>query len=64
MTVETSIRAFALRDFCKKYGISRRTAFRELEAGRLKARKRGRSLLVMAEDAEAWAQALPVRQAA
>lgn len=59
--MEMSIRAFTLREFCSRYGISRSTAFRELRAGRLVARKPRRNLLVMVEDAEAWANALPVR---
>lgn len=62
--MEMPIRAFTLSKFCIRYGISRRTAFRELRAGRLVARKPKRNLLIMVEDAEAWANALPVRQAA
>ena len=58
---DTPIRAFALLDFCTRYGISRSTAFREMRAGRLTARKLGKKLLIREEDAEAWLAAIPVK---
>nr|WP_295889305.1 DNA-binding protein [uncultured Devosia sp.] len=58
------IRAYTVPRFCQIYGISRAQVFIEFREGRLKARKYGNRNLILAEDAEAWAKALPVRQAA
>lgn len=51
--------AYPLPDFLKRYGISRSTAYREINAGRLKARKRGSRTIVLADDAQLWLDSLP-----
>ena len=53
-------RLLALADFCGAYGISRVKAYREAAEGRLVFRKIGRKVVVSVEDAEAWANALPI----
>jgi len=45
--------------FCERYGVSRPTVYREVNAGRLILRKRGASSLIHEDDAEAWAKSLP-----
>lgn len=55
-------RAFDVLGFCQRYGVGRSTAFKEMAAGRLKARKSGRRTIIMDEDAAAWAAALPERE--
>ena len=54
-----SPRAFAIREFCLRYGIGRTHAYQEIAAGRLRAVKVGRRTLVTHDDAEAWLAALP-----
>lgn len=56
---DTEIKAYTVPAFVKAYGISRAQVFIELREGRLKARKYGNRNLILMEDAEAWAHALP-----
>lgn len=60
----TEVRAYTVSSFCQTWGISRAQFYIELREGRIKARKNGSRNLILAEDAEAWANALPTRQAA
>ena len=56
--------AFAVREFCARYGICRDTFYREVKLGRLRAVKLGHKTLVLKSDAEAWAAALPEARSA
>ena len=47
--------AFAVREFCARYGICRQTFYDEIKRGRIKARKLGKKTLVLKSDAESWA---------
>lgn len=52
-------RAFAIPEFCHRYGIGRSKTYEEIQAGRLIAVKSGQRTLIREEDAEAWLQSLP-----
>lgn len=56
-------RAYLLSEFCDEYRCTRTRAYEEMKAGRLKARKAGRTVIITGEDAEAWLQSLPMRSA-
>jgi len=56
-----SRRAFSIREFCRRYGIGRTNAYREIAAGRLRAVKAGRRTLISHDAAESWLAALPAR---
>jgi excisionase family DNA binding protein len=51
--------AFAVREFCARYGICRQTFYDEIKRGRLRALKLGKKTLVLKSDAESWAKSLP-----
>ena len=51
--------ALSITGFCDYAAIGRTTAFAEIKAGRLIAHKRGRSTIILIEDADAWLQSLP-----
>jgi excisionase family DNA binding protein len=51
--------AFAVREFCARYGICRQTFYDELHRGRLRAVKLGKKTIVLRSDAEAWESSLP-----
>jgi excisionase family DNA binding protein len=51
--------AFAVREFCARYGICRQTFYDEIKRGRIRARKLGKKTIVMRADADAWAASLP-----
>ena len=55
----TNREAFAVREFCARYGICRETFYREIRRGRLRVRKLGAKTVILRADAEAWAAALP-----
>ena len=55
----TELLAYTLTDFLKRYGISRSTAYREIHAGRLEARKRGSRTIITSAAAQAWLDSLP-----
>jgi excisionase family DNA binding protein len=55
----SSKEAFAVREFCDRYGICRDTFYGEVKRGRLRALKVGKRTLVLKSDAEAWATSLP-----
>ena len=51
-------RAYPIADFCRAYGISRRTVYREISDGRLYAVKcRGRTL-IPSKAAKQWLESL------
>jgi excisionase family DNA binding protein len=54
-----SPRAFAIREFCRRYSVGRTRAYQEIATGRLRAVKVGRRTLITYDDAEAWLAALP-----
>ena len=51
--------AFSVEDFARLHSISRSTAYEEIGAGRLTARKFRSRTLVTAEDAKQWRTSLP-----
>ena len=51
--------AFAVREFCARYGICRQTFYDEIKRGRIKARKLGKKTVILRADADAWAASLP-----
>jgi predicted DNA-binding transcriptional regulator AlpA len=51
--------AFAIREFCARYGICRDTFYSEVKRGRLRALKLGKKTIVLRPDADAWAASLP-----
>jgi excisionase family DNA binding protein len=51
-------RAFAIVDFCRRYGVSRSKAYDEIRSGRLTAVKVGRRTLIKDDDAERWLASL------
>ena len=55
----SSREAFAVREFCARYGICRQTFYDEVKRGRIKAAKLGRKTVILRPDAEAWAKSLP-----
>ena len=55
----TTREAFAVREFCARYGICRQTFYDEIKRGRIKAKKLGKKTVILRADAEAWATSLP-----
>jgi hypothetical protein len=51
--------AFTLDKFCERYGQSRSSAYREINAGRLVAKKRGARVLIERAEAHRWFSNLP-----
>jgi hypothetical protein len=51
--------ALSIAKLCDYAAIGRTTAFAEIKAGRLIAHKRGRTTIILIEDADAWLQSLP-----
>src|SRR5262245_49745199 len=51
--------AFAVREFCARYGICRQTFYDEVKRGRIRAKKLGKKTVILRSDAEAWAKSLP-----
>jgi Helix-turn-helix domain len=52
--------AFTIEDAAKAASIARAILYEEINAGRLRARKRGRSTVILAADLRAYLEALPV----
>jgi hypothetical protein len=52
-------RAMSLPEFCQRYGPGRTSAYLEIQAGRLRARKVGRRTIITQDDAEDWLRRLP-----
>jgi hypothetical protein len=53
-----------LAEFRRRYSISNTQTYREIAAGRLRIRKMGTASRIAREDAEAWANSLPIREGA
>ena len=53
------VEAYTLDEFCRRHGVGRTFAYKEIAAGRLKIRKAGRRTLVLPEDAAEWRASLP-----
>jgi hypothetical protein len=53
-------RAFRLPEFQKRNAIGKDATYEEIRRGRLKARKRGRSTIILAEDEAEWRANLPL----
>lgn len=51
--------AYTVESFAAKHAISRSQAFKEINAGRLVARKVGSRTIITKEDAAKWRRALP-----
>ena len=52
--------AFTIREFCRIYGISERSAYNLRDKGKLVFKKMGARTLIMADSARAWFDELPV----
>jgi hypothetical protein len=52
--------ALSIDGLCDYAAIGRTAAFAEIRSGRLIAHKRGRSTVILIEDADAWLQCLPL----
>jgi excisionase family DNA binding protein len=55
----TDREAFAVREFCARYGICRQTFYDEVRRGRLRALKLGKKTIVLRADADAWVATMP-----
>ena len=49
----------SIAKLCDYASVGRTAAFAEIKAGRLIAHKRGRTTIILIEDADAWLQSLP-----
>ena len=54
------VRGMKVPVFCQRYNIGPTATYAEIKAGRLKARKRGRSTIISEDDAEDWLRNLPL----
>jgi hypothetical protein len=63
MTEDTlPVGAYSITSFAQAHSIGRSSAYGEIAAGRLVARKFGSRTIVLAEDAAAWRSRLPKLQ--
>jgi hypothetical protein len=51
--------AYSVNEFCQMYSVGRTFFYDEIAAGRLRVKKAGAKTLVLATDAQTWAQSLP-----
>jgi hypothetical protein len=51
--------ALTIEEFCRCYRMGRTTAYEEINAGRLIARKRGSRTLIARDEARRWFRSLP-----
>jgi hypothetical protein len=56
---DLAVGAYSVEDFARSHSIGRSTAYSEISAGRLIARKFRTRTLVTIEDAKAWRASLP-----
>jgi excisionase family DNA binding protein len=52
--------AYTIEEAAKAGGGSRSTIYEEIRAGRLRARKRGRSTVILTKDLREWLEGLPL----
>jgi hypothetical protein len=52
--------AYRPKEFQTRYRVGHTKLYQEIAAGRLTARKLGSATIILHEDAEAWARALPI----
>jgi hypothetical protein len=52
-------RAMSVPEFCRRYGPGKTSAYQEIQAGKLRARKVGRRTIITQDDAEDWLRRLP-----
>jgi hypothetical protein len=57
--ITTDDGALTLDKFCERYGQSRSSTYREINAGRLAAKKRGTRVLIDRAEARRWFSNLP-----
>lgn len=57
-------RGLSVEEFCEIYDVGRSSAYVEIRAGRLKARKVGKRTIIAVDDAEEWFARLPRVKAA
>jgi hypothetical protein len=50
--------AYSIKGLCRAYAVGRTTAYEQIKLGRLRARKLGRSTIILRADAEEWADGL------
>ena len=50
---------FSIKEFCEMVGIGRTTFYQEVKAGRIKAKKMGRSTLIPKSELERFIEELP-----
>ncbi|MEQ8448230.1 MAG: DNA-binding protein [Nitratireductor sp.] len=55
----SSVAAYTLDGFTAAFGVGRTRMYREIKAGRLRAKKSGKRTIILAADAEEWAASLP-----
>ncbi len=58
---ERAALAYGVEEACCLARCSRTAMYREIRAGRLRAHKRGRRTIVLAEDLEKWLKSLPLK---
>jgi excisionase family DNA binding protein len=58
-TEDFELRAFRIPEVCKRTGVGRTTVYAAIKDGSLKARKCGRTTVVLADDLRAWLSSLP-----
>jgi excisionase family DNA binding protein len=51
--------AFSRKEFCDRNGIGHSKFYEEVKAGRLRAHKLGRKVLIFADDEQAWRDGIP-----
>ena len=52
-------RAYRFQEFLEAYGVGKQTAYDDIRRGALIAHKRGKSTIILADDAEAYIASLP-----
>jgi len=57
--IELPVGAYSVEDFARLHSIGRSTAYSEISAGRLIARKFRSRTIVLVEDAKTWRLSLP-----
>ena len=50
---------FSVKEFCERVGVGRTTFYQEVKAGRIKAKKMGRSTLIPKSELERFIEELP-----